>query len=365
MIMPSRRPLLPLSLLVFSIAIILNLLGSLLLFSTENGREMLWAEKHSQWGLLFCLGALLFQLIPTQTMLRTTAALYLLSMLLLLLAEFTGRMAMGAQRWVQLGPFSMQPSELAKISTIVTVAKYFHLRPLSHITSWKNLLYPMIVTALPVCLILRQPNLGTSLVVCGCSFIILFYAGFEWRKIMLIAALCLAVAPILWHGFLHDYQKQRIMTFINPAADKFGAGYNVLQSQIAIGSGGLYGLGLTRGTQNVHNFLPEKHTDFIFAVLAEEFGYLGVMVTLLLYSILIFSMILIANLTRIHFDKLVVGGIGFMLFAHVFINMAMISGLLPVVGIPLPFLSYGRSNLLISWIGVGLVLRASRFAETR
>jgi len=344
---------LPLVMLVFFI----SGCGFLMLYSAAGGNFEPWA-KHQI--IRFVPGFILMLVLaftPIRTLLHYSYPAYASILLLLVIVEITGHIGMGAQRWVSFGVINLQPSELMKLATILALARYFHyVRPSEH-NGLSFLIIPLLLLMMPVALILKQPNLGTATILTAVGLMIAFIAGVNWRWFVGSILLGLASAPIGWH-FLHDYQKQRVLTFLNPEADPLGAGYNILQSMIAIGSGGLFGKGFLNGSQGQLDFLPEKQTDFIFTMLAEEFGFLGGAAIIACYCLLIILALAIASRSRNRFGGLVAAGISAMLFMHVFINIAMVMGMIPVVGVPLPLLSYGGSILLAMLTGFGLLLNA-------
>jgi rod shape determining protein RodA len=271
---------------------------------------------------------------------------------------------MGAQRWIDLGFFQLQPSELMKPALTLALARYFHGVTLDQIGRPLLLIPPLLLVFTPVAFVLMQPNLGTSLLLIMGSGAIFFAAGVRVWKFLLVIGGGLSAIPIAWE-FLHDYQKQRVYTFLDPETDPLGAGYNILQSKIALGSGGLFGKGFMSGSQSQLMFLPEKHTDFIFVVLAEEFGMVGAATLLALYVLLFIYGWVIALNSRSQFGRLVAVGMTAQFFLYVFVNVAMVMGLIPVVGIPLPLVSYGGSAMMTLMIGVGLLLSMSVHRDVR
>ena len=275
---------------------------------------------------------------------------------MLLVVDVAGHTGMGAQRWINLGFFKLQPSELMKLAIVLQLARYFSNTPLEEIRTIRGIIVPIIIVAVPVAFIMIQPDLGTSLMVLFCATALFYLAGIQWWKFGLALGGVAAAAPILWH-FLHDYQKNRILTFLDPERDPQGAGYHIIQAKIALGSGGAWGKGFLSGTQSHLNFLPEKHTDFIFTMFSEEFGMVGGIVILFLNLILISYGYWFAF--RIHpsnyFGKMVILGLNTNYFLYVFINVAMVIGLLPVVGIPLPLISYGGTVIISVMASFGIM----------
>jgi rod shape determining protein RodA len=290
--------------------------------------------------------------------------MYGVMLFLLVVVEIMGHIGMGAQRWINLGFFVIQPSELMKITLVLALAKYFHSLSLEDISHPIKLVAPIAMVLVPVGLVLLQPNLGTAMLLILASGAVFFAGGVRWWKFLIVIALGAAILPIAWHH-LHDYQRARLMTFLNPGADPLGTGYNILQSKIALGSGGLFGKGFGQGTQSQLQFLPEKHTDFIFVVLTEEFGMFGGLLLLGLYFLLIAYGYMIALTARNQFGRLAAFGLTTSFFLYVFVNVAMVTGTIPVVGIPLPLVSYGGTAMLTLLIGCGLLLGISVHRDIR
>jgi rod shape determining protein RodA len=280
---------------------------------------------------------------------------YFLILFLLIAVEIFGYKAMGAKRWINLGVVRIQPGELAKIAVVLMIARYFHLVRFSEIGKIFNILPPVVGVFVPALLIIKQPDLGTGMVILFVSALTLFAAGVRtWKFIFAICSAAIS-APIVWN-FLHDYQKKRILTFLDPESDPLGASYNIIQSKIAIGSGGFWGKGFGLGTQTKLNFLPEHQTDFIFATLAEELGFIGSVGLCTLYFVIIYLCLSIAVNARSTYSKLLVTGLVSIFFFHIFINIGMVMGMLPVVGIPLPLMSYGGTMMGSILIGFGLIM---------
>lgn len=280
--------------------------------------------------------------------------LYVITLILLLGVMFFGHSTMGAQRWIRLGPVIFQPSEFSKVFIIVCLAAFLD-KQAGSLEHWKEYLPAGLFLLAPFVLVLRQPDLGTALVFGAIGFSMFWVCGFKTRWVAWMTGVLLCLSPLIWH-FLHEYQRNRIRVFLNPELDPFGAGYHVIQSKIAIGSGLLLGKGWMQGTQSQLNFLPENHTDFIFAVAGEEFGFIGVVVILLLYLILIWRGLTIALNAEDRFGMLLATGITGMYLFHVLVNIGMTAGIMPVTGVPLPFLSYGVSSLTTNMLLAGLLL---------
>jgi rod shape determining protein RodA len=342
-----------LNLFFLFLVLLMYSLGIVLLYSVGESFNT-WALKQFASFLVVLPILVVITFTNSSFFYRNAYLIYGIFLLLLIIAEVFGHKAMGAQRWIRFGPINFQPSELMKIGVILVLARYFHDMKITFIPRIHFLFAPVILTLLPVALILKQPNLGTSLIILAIAGSMFFVAGvMVWKFILLIAGAGFAL-PIIW-SFLHDYQKQRVMTFLNPENDPLGTGYNIIQSLIAIGSGGLIGKGFNSGPQSQLNFLPEKHTDFIFTVLAEEFGFLGVFFTMFLTALIYSYGIALSWSQKNQFSRLLTFGVLTMFITHVVINTAMISGLMPVVGVPFPLLSYGGSNLISSLLGMALI----------
>jgi rod shape determining protein RodA len=342
--------------LVF-IIISFSLIGVALLYSAAQGSFEPWALKQLYTIATFAPIMLLIGLVDIKIIYKSAYPLYILGIIFLIIAEITGHKAMGAQRWIRVGFINFQPSEIMKLFVILVLAKYFHDLHSQEIGKIQRLIYPLILIFIPTILILKQPNLGTAIITVGIGGALFFCSGVRAWKFIAIIVTAICAAPVVWN-FMHDYQKQRVLTFLDPESDRLGAGYNILQSMIAIGSGGTTGKGFMKGTQSQLDFLPEKQTDFIFTVLAEDFGFIGVLAIFVLSFIIIVYGYLIAMSIRNHFGRLVVYGVTTMFGLHLIINTAMISGSIPVVGTPFPFLSYGGSNLITMLISYGVVLSA-------
>jgi len=269
-----------------------------------------------------------------------------------------GMITSGAQRWIRMGSLSFQPSEFVKISLIIALAKFFEKPPNREGFNLKDLPIPFLFLVVPLVLILKQPDLGTAIILFLVLFSVLLFVKVRWSSLLILALSGASILPLLWR-FLKEYQKKRIYTFFNPSLDPLGSGYHIIQSKIAVGSGGIFGKGFMKGTQCKLGFLPEQQTDFIFSVLAEEWGLIGSLLVISLYVVLIFWGLRIAVSAKDRFGAILAFGVVAMLFWHVFINIGMVVGMMPVVGIPLPLLSYGGSFMVSTLMGVGLLLNVS------
>ncbi len=345
--------------ILLCLLICIGLLSIINLYSATysiNGGQIYF--KQICW---YGLGFFVFFLMITfdyHLLARFAYPVYFISVILLILVLHAGRVTHGSQRWFELGYFSVQPSELAKISIILVMAKFFSKSERILNYRLRDLFKPLILVAIPFVLIVFQPDLGTALVLLIVSFSIIVFVNVSWRSILIFVCFSLLSAPFLWL-VLEDYQKRRIMTFLRPELDPLGAGYHVTQSKIAIGSGLFWGKGFLKGTQTRLNFLPQQHTDFLFSVLAEEWGFLGSAVLLLLYLFLILWSINIAKNAKDRFGALIVIGVAACIFWHLVINVSMTTGLLPVVGTPLALFSYGGSSVISNLAAMGLVMNVS------
>ncbi len=294
-----------------------------------------------------------FSQLPTRFFSRLAPLLFLVGLVLLAAVEFAGEVGKGAQRWLDLGVVRFQPSELCKLVVPLMIARYLAERPFPLPTG--HLSVALLLIALPVVLILRQPDLGTAILVMASGVAVIFFAGVSWRLIISGIVLITASVPVAWQ-FLHDYQRQRVLTLLDPSSDPQGAGYHIIQSTIAIGSGGLHGKGWLNSTQAKLDFLPESSTDFIFAVYAEEFGLIGCGVLLLLYLLVMLRGLQISISASDGFGRLLAGAVVAIFFCYVVVNIGMVSGVLPVVGVPLPLISYGGSSLVTLLGGFGVLM---------
>jgi rod shape determining protein RodA len=329
--------------------------GYVALYSAAGGSPEPYASRHA---LRFCFGLTLMlsiALVDIRFIARTSWLAYAGGVVLLVLVLKMGHIGKGAQRWIDLGGMQWQPSELMKIALVLALAHWFHKASWERMGNVLFLIPPAIAVAVPVLLILKEPNLGTAVITAVVGGTIFLGAGLRWWKVALLVGCIAAAAPIAYNH-LHDYQRARITTFLHPESDPLGAGYNIIQSKIALGSGGMWGKGFLQGTQNHLNFLPEKQTDFIFTVLAEEFGLVGGLALLGLLLLLVVGGMLIAIRCRHQFGRLVALGISANFFMYVLVNVAMVMGAIPVGGVPLPLVSNGGTAMITVMIGFGLLM---------
>ncbi len=339
--------------------------GIMILYSAARGDMDPWASRQLLHILIGSIIMLVISLTDIRFWFQSAWWAYGLGIALLCMVHIVGvEGGLGAQRWLSIFGFRFQPSELMKICLLLVLARYYQLLHPNNINRWLSLLLPLCITGIAVLLIFLQPNLGTSVITTAVAAIVLFLAGVSWKKFFLAGLIVAAMLPIGWN-FLHDYQKERVYTFLSPERDPLGTGYNIIQSKIAIGSGGISGKGLTQGTQTQLSFVPEKQTDFIFVIVAEELGFIGVATLLALYGGLLLGILMIAMRANSPFSRLMAGGVAGLLFIHLTINVGMVSGMLPVVGVPLPLLSYGGSSMISMLIGMGFVLNAHIYRDLK
>lgn len=341
--------------LLFSL-LCLMLVGLLTIYSSGGQDWDLVNRQLVRLGLAITVMVVLAQ-VPIMLYQRVSIYFYVVGVLMLVAVLLVGDMGKGAQRWLDFGFIRFQPSEILKLAVPLMVAWYISRKGLPPRN--RDILIGFILVFIPTILIAKQPDLGTSLLIASSGIFVLFLAGMAWKLISYIAVLGGAFAPIMWFFLMADYQKQRVITFMNPESDPLGSGYHIIQSKIAIGSGGIEGKGWLQGTQSQLEFLPERHTDFIFAVYSEEFGLLGVAGLLIMYLCIILRGLYIANRAQDAFSKLLAGSITLTFFVYVFVNMGMVSGLLPVVGVPLPLISYGGTSMVTLLAGFGILMSIS------
>jgi rod shape determining protein RodA len=341
--------------LVLLIAVIATM-GFAMLYSVAGGHFNPWATPQILRFILGCFILVAVAVIDVRIWMSLAYPAYGLAFLLLVAVVVAGHVGLGAQRWIALGPLELQPSELMKISLVLALARFLHGKSVEEVSKPLNLLIALAMIGLPALLVVMEPNLGTTLIIVmdGCA--LLFLAGLSWYWILPTVTAIGAAVPMAWRFVLHDYQKARVMTFLDPEADALGAGWNITQAKIAIGSGGLSGKGFLQGTQSRLNFLPEKQTDFIWTSLCEEFGFVGAIAVLVLFATVIFYGLQIAMSARSQFSRLLAMGITLNFFFYIMVNGLMVMGLIPVVGIPMPLLSYGGTAMLTVMFGFGLLM---------
>jgi len=338
--------------------------GVIALYSAAGGRFEPWAGRHAmRYGAALAF-ALVVALIHPKVWLALAWPIYILSMLLLVAVDVAGKIGMGAQRWLVIGPMQIQPSEIAKVAVILVLARYYHGLTREQAARFLYTLPPLIVIMAPVGLVMVQPDLGTAMMVLLGGAALLFVAGVRLWMFLGAAVAAVGCLPFAW-SFMHEYQRKRVLTFLDPDRDPLGAGYHITQSKIAIGSGGLFGKGFLKGTQSALNFLPEKQTDFIFTTFVEEWGMVGACVLLALFVLVLLWGFSIALRSQHHFGRLVALGVTSMMFLYVFINTSMVMGLLPVVGVPLPLVSNGGTAMVSVMFACGLLIGVNVYRDAQ
>jgi len=343
----------------WSLAILIALIacaGFAVLYSAAGGSLSPWAERQMfrfMIGFFILVGV---ACVDLRVWMGLAYPAYGFSLLLLVAVEIAGRVGLGAQRWIELGPLQLQPSELMKIALVLALSRYLHGLAPGEVSRPLRLIVPLIMIAVPAVLVLMQPNLGTATLLAVGGALLLFLAGLSWYWIASTVAAIAVAVPSAWEFLLHDYQKQRVLTFLHPDSDALGAGWNITQAKIALGSGGLFGKGFLMGTQSRLNFLPEKETDFVLPIIGEEFGFFGTMLLFLLFAAVIWYGIQIAMTARSQFGRLLAMGVTVNFFLYIMINALMVMGLIPVVGIPMPLISYGGTAMMTVMFGFGLLM---------
>ena len=341
---------------------LIGIIGIFSMYSTDGGEILYHTKNHTLRFCIFFSMMIIISFINIRIWHNLSYIFYFVTLLLLVWASFYGITASGSQRWINLYFINLQPSELMKIAIIACFAKYYHRAQIQNVSKITNILVPIIVLILPTFLVISQPDLGTSILIALSGIIVLWLSGVNIKYFFYSFILFIISAPFII-SFLKPYQKLRILTFFDPDKDPLGAGYQIIQSKIAVGSGGLTGKGFLKGTQGYLEFLPEKHTDFIFTLYSEEFGFVGSLILLILYAILIFRVIRIGSLSRSFFSKIFCYGFGSAIFLYITVNMSMVLGLLPIVGSPLPIMSYGGSSMLATMIGFGIVMSCKIYSR--
>ena len=347
--------------LFFSI-LFLGIISFFAMYSTDGGQFAYHTKSHI---IRFCVFFTLFIVVSffqANFWYNSSTFIYIGILALLLLVKYFGLTSSGSQRWLNLYFLNLQPSELMKVALIMFLAKYYHRVSSGDVNRAKYLLTPLFVLITPVVLVLTQPDLGTAFLIGVGGAVVIWLAGVKMKFFAYLAAIFLSIAPIAI-SFLKPYQKARILTFLDPSRDPLGAGYQITQSKIAIGSGGLFGKGFLNGSQSYLDYLPEKHTDFIFTLFSEEFGFVGSVLLLIIYAVIILRILVIGSSSRSYFGRIFCYGYASALFVYISINMCMVLGLLPIVGSPLPILSYGGSSMLATMIGFGIVMSTKIYSR--
>ena len=337
--------------------LILGFISLSTMYSTDGGQILFHTKSHFVKFVFFTGLMLVISFFNIRFWFSISYIAYFIIILMLVWTINFGITASGSQRWINLYLINIQPSELMKIFIILCLAKYFHRKRLEKVNSFYSIVVSMIIILLPMSLVIIQPDLGTSILISISGILVLWFAGLNHKYFFYSFLMSVISLPFLI-SFLKPYQKSRVLTFLNPDRDPLGAGYQIIQSKIAVGSGGLFGKGFLKGTQSYLEFLPEKHTDFIFTLFSEEFGFFGSIMLLLLYALIIYRVIKIGSISRSYFAKIFCYSFGASLFVFIIINMSMVLGLLPIVGSPLPIMSYGGSSMLATMTGFGIVMSA-------
>jgi len=348
--------------LLIIIILILGIISSFAMYSTDGGEFLYHTKSHIlRFGIFFVL-FLVLSFVQTKVWHRIGYIFYLVILFMLFWALYFGVTASGSQRWISLYVFNLQPSELMKIAIIISFAKFYHRTKSMEVNRIKNVVQPLVVLTIPIFLVIAQPDLGTAILIAGTGISVMWLSGLKLKYFVYSFLILMVTAPFAI-SLLKPYQKLRVLTFFNPDRDPLGAGYQIIQSKIAVGSGGLAGKGFLKGTQGYLEFLPEKHTDFIFTLFSEEFGFVGSIFLLILYVILIYRIILIGFKNKNYFGKLYCFGFASAIFIYVMVNMSMVLGILPIVGSPLPIMSYGGSSMLATMMGLSIVMGCKIYAK--
>ena len=356
---PFSQKLEQLNWLLISLLTTLAFIGFVMLYSAAGGSFRPWLIRQLGFFCLFFPLMIFIAVTDIKIWFKASYLFYAIALIMVIMVDLMDQMghnAMGATRWFRIGSIKIQPSELMKVCAVFALARYFYSIEAENIGRFKFIIPPLLMIFVPVAFIFHQPDLGTATILAMVGVVVLFMAGVKMWKFVSAGIITLITVPFAWHFLLHDYQKQRVFTFLDPTHDPLGSGYNIIQSKIAVGSGGVFGKGFLGGTQGQLDFLPEKQTDFIFTMLSEELGFVGGVFTIFIYCAIIAICINIAMKTKHQFGRLFVIGIVNIFFVHMFINIGMVMGLLPVVGAPLPFISYGGTIMGSMMIGFGMVL---------
>ena len=348
--------------ILFLLILVVGVISGFAMYSSDGGELAYHTKNHLVRFSVFYVMMIFISFINIKTWHSIGYLFYIIVLGLLCWASLFGVTASGSQRWISLYFINLQPSELMKVAVILCFAKYYHRMQLSHVNKIKNIIIPLLILFIPIALVVSQPDLGTAILIGLSGIIVLWLAGVN-IKYFFYSFLMLVISAPFVISFLKPYQKLRILTFFDPDKDPLGAGYQIIQSKIAVGSGGLSGKGFLKGTQGYLEFLPEKHTDFIFTLYSEEFGFIGSIFLLLVYAIIIFRIIRIGSQSRSFFGKFFCYGFGSAIFVYITVNMAMVLGLVPIVGSPLPIMSYGGSSMLATMIGFAIVMSTGIYSR--
>ena len=349
----------------FPLIFLILLLGVISLFamySSEQGKFSYYTQSHLYRFSVFFAVFIIVSFFRIQFWFKSAYFFYFLILILLLVVDFFGISASGSKRWINLFFINLQPSELMKVALIIFLSRYYYKIPSENVTNIKYIITPLFALLIPVFLVMSQPDLGTAILIMLGGLAVIWLTGFRIKYILYSFLILVFLLP-LGISFLKPYQKSRILSFLNPERDPLGAGYQIIQSKIAVGSGGIFGKGYLQGSQSYLDYLPEKHTDFIFTLFSEEFGFVGSVLLLFVYMIIIYRIIIIGNRARNNFSRLYCFGFGTAFFIYVVVNMSMVLGLVPIVGAPLPIMSYGGSSMLSIMIGLGIVMSCKIYRQ--
>jgi rod shape determining protein RodA len=347
---------------LFFLILLLGIISIFAMYSSEEGTFGYHTVSHIYRFSSFFLLFIAISFIKVRVWFKSAYFFYFITLILLFIVEKFGISASGSKRWISLFFINLQPSELMKITLIIFLARYYNKVSSQNVSSFKHMVIPMLSLCVPVLLVVTQPDLGTALLIAISGMIVIWLAGFSLKYFTYLFFLLICLVPVAI-SFLKPYQKSRILTFLNPERDPLGAGYQIIQSKIAVGSGGIFGKGFLQGSQSYLDYLPEKHTDFIFTLFSEEFGFIGSLSILLIYAAIIYRITSIGNLARNNFSKLFCYSFAASFFVYVTVNMSMVLGLLPIVGAPLPIMSYGGSSMLSIMIGLGIVMSCKIYTK--
>ncbi len=337
------------------IVCVLAVIGTIVLYSAAGGNWQPWAERQAIRFCLAIFGIVLIAIVDIRIWLKFSYLIYFSTLIVLVSVEILGVFGMGAKRWIDLGFVNIQPSEFMKIGLAFALARFYHGITVHSQNTISYYMIPIFLISLPIILVLRQPDLGTAILLLAGGAALMFIAGVSWLFFISSLIISISITPVIW-SFLRDYQQDRVLTFLNPEKDPLGAGYHIIQSKIALGSGGVSGRGFLQGSQSQLDFIPEMHTDFVFSIIAEEFGLLGSGLVMILFMLVIILGTIISLKSKNHFGKLLASGLTTVIFLYVFSNVAMVMGLMPVVGVPLPLISYGGTAMLTFMLAVGFIV---------
>ena len=347
---------------LFFLILILGVISFFAMYSSEQGNFGYYTKSHVYRFCIFFIVFLIVSFISVKFWFKSAYIIYFIILMLLIVVHFYGISASGSKRWISLFFINLQPSELMKVGLIIFLSRYYYNIPSDNVMNLKYIIAPVFVLFIPVVLVLKQPDLGTAVLIALGGIAVIWLTGFRIKFFLYSFLILFCLTPV-GIAFLEPYQKSRILTFLNPERDPLGAGYQIIQSKIAVGSGGILGKGFLQGSQSYLDYLPEKHTDFIFTLFSEEFGFIGSIFLLIIYMLIIYRIILIGNQTKNNFTRLYCFGFATAFFIYVTVNMSMVLGLLPIVGAPLPIMSYGGSAMLSMMVGLGIVMSAKVYQQ--